>query len=109
MVNNAGISTESTHEKLLRVHETPEAEYDLTMAINTKGVFLGCKYATAQMLKQEMLEGQKDRGWIVNTASIQALVGYSATRKFPFRDSAVFSSMIHIDILLLRVEHIVLC
>lgn len=82
MVNNAGISVESSHPRKLRCHETPEADYDKTMAINAKGVFLGCKYALAQMLRQEPLEGQNgDKGWIVNTASIQGLLAYHGTRE----------------------------
>lgn len=85
MVNNAGISIESSHPRVLRCHETPEGDYDKTMAINTKGVFLGCKYALAQMLRQDPLEGQNgDRGWIVNTASIQGLLAYHGTREFFF-------------------------
>lgn len=80
MVNNAGISVESTHPKVLRAHETSEDDYDRTMAINAKGVFLGCKYALAQMLRQDMRESVKDRGWIVNTASVQGLVAYYGTR-----------------------------
>ena len=72
MVNNAGISVESTHLRPLRCHETSEEDFDKTMAINTKGMFLGCKYALKQML-----EGQPQiydsRGWIINTASVQRL------------------------------------
>lgn len=81
MANNAGISVESTHIRPLRIHETSEDDYDKTMAINTKAMFLGCKYAIAQMLNQDPLPGcNGDRGWIINTASIQGLVGYFATR-----------------------------
>jgi NAD(P)-dependent dehydrogenase (short-subunit alcohol dehydrogenase family) len=81
MANNAGISVESTHARPLRIHETSEDDFDKTMAINTKAMFLGCKYAIAQMLKQEPLPGcNGDRGWIINTASIQGFVGYFGTR-----------------------------
>jgi NAD(P)-dependent dehydrogenase (short-subunit alcohol dehydrogenase family) len=83
MVNNAGISVESTHVRPFKVHETSEKDYDTTMAINAKGIFLGCKYATNQMLKQEPFPNQSpddtsppSRGWIVNTASVQGLVPY---------------------------------
>ena len=38
------------------------------------------KYAIIQMLKQDLLPGSKDRGWIVNTASIQSLTAYYNTR-----------------------------
>ena len=43
MVNNAGIEVEKT------VEDTTEAEWDEVMAINLKGVFLGCKYAIAPL------------------------------------------------------------
>lgn len=41
--NNAGISVESTHTRPHAIHETSEEDWDKTMAINVKGVFLGCK------------------------------------------------------------------
>jgi len=86
MVNNAGIIVESQHERPLMCHETSEEDYDLTMRVNAKGVFLGCKYACKQMLNQEvwprlrddgMEDGSQtegDRGWIINTASVSAMV-----------------------------------
>lgn len=79
---NAGISVESTHPRPLGVHETSEKDWDKTMEINAKGVFLCCKYGLTQMLRQELLPGVKDRGWIVNTASIQGLAAYYNTRTF---------------------------
>ncbi|MCJ1255113.1 hypothetical protein MMC24_002929 [Lignoscripta atroalba] len=80
MVNNAGISVESTNVRALKVHETSEEAWDRTMAINAKGVFLGCKYACQQMMEQDVKEEWGgDRGWIVNTASIQGLVAYQGT------------------------------
>lgn len=86
IANNAGISVESTHVKPLRIHETSEEDYDKTMAINAKGIFLGCKYATKQMLDQEPLQNvdgsEKSRGWIVNTASVQGLVPYYGTPSY---------------------------
>lgn len=81
MANNAGISVESTHANPHGIHELSEDDWDKTMAINVKGVYLGCKYAIIQMLKQDLLPGVKDRGWIINTASIQGLVAYYCTRK----------------------------
>ncbi|TKA37795.1 hypothetical protein B0A54_09797 [Friedmanniomyces endolithicus] len=71
MVNNAGISVEASHPRPLGIHETSESDWDKTMAVNVKGVFLGCKYGITQMLKQDLLPGVADRGWIVNTASVQ--------------------------------------
>ena len=89
MVNNAGISVESTHVKPLKIHETSEDDYDKTMAINAKGIFLGCKYAIQQMLKQDPLPNQStndtslpSRGWIVNLASVQGLVPYYGTPSY---------------------------
>jgi len=78
--NNAGISVESTHVRAFRVHETSEEDYDKTMAINAKGIFMGCKYALQQMLKQE--QAYKSRGWIINTASVQGLVPYYGTPSY---------------------------
>jgi NAD(P)-dependent dehydrogenase (short-subunit alcohol dehydrogenase family) len=79
MVNNAGVRVESTrtrthtHVRPLRCHETSEEDYDRAMAVNAKGMFLGCKYVLKQMLDgQEMVYAS--RGWIVNTASIHGLV-----------------------------------
>ena len=80
MVNNAGISVESTHVRPLRAHETSEEDFDKTMSINSKGIFLGCKYALKQMLEQEQIH--RSRGWIVNTASVQGLVPYYGTPSY---------------------------
>ena len=46
MVNNAGVGV-GPHT----IINVPEEKYDFLMAINIKGVWLGCKYAIAQMLK----------------------------------------------------------
>ena len=51
MVNNAGVGT-----GLNTILEEAEEGYDFVMAVNTKGVWLCCKYAIAQMLKQERFE-----------------------------------------------------
>ena len=72
IVNSAGIAIESTRVRPLRAHETSEDDFDKTMAINTKGMFLGCKYALKQMLEQEKL--YEARGWVINIASILGLV-----------------------------------
>jgi NAD(P)-dependent dehydrogenase (short-subunit alcohol dehydrogenase family) len=64
MVNNAGVWT-GPHS----IVEETEEQYDLTMAVNCKGVWLGCKFAIEQMRK-----GKKG-GRIVNIASMAALVG----------------------------------
>lgn len=79
LVNNAGISIEAGREPL-RIHETPEEWWDLTMAVNIKSVFLATKYVIAQMLKQDKL-ASGDRGWIINISSIFGLVGGRYIRK----------------------------
>lgn len=81
LLNNAGISVESTHPTPHGIHQLSESDWDLTMSINVKGVFLGCKYGITQMLKQDLLPGTKSRGWVVNTASVQGLVAYFNTRE----------------------------
>jgi NAD(P)-dependent dehydrogenase (short-subunit alcohol dehydrogenase family) len=95
MVNNAGVSVESTHIRPLRCHETSEEDFDKTLAINTKGMFLGCKYALKQMLEQGQMtpdlpvhgkdkdnDKSSSRGWIINTASVQGLVPYYGTPSY---------------------------
>ena len=59
------------------------------MSINAKGVFLCCKYGIAQILAQDPLPGLRDRGWIVNTASIQGLVAYYNTPAYTASKGAV--------------------
>lgn len=60
-----------------RCHEMETETFDKTVAINTRGVWLCCKYALKQMLAQEPREpnhrGDRTRGWIVNAASIYGL------------------------------------
>ena len=75
MVNNAGIAIGAT-----LMHEATEEQWDLLMNVNARSVFLGSKYAIAQMLKQEP-HASGDRGWIINTASVAGLVGVPTTRK----------------------------
>jgi len=86
---NAGISVESTHAQPHGIHELSEDDWDTTMAINGKGIFLCCKYAIQQMLKQDPLPGHRDRGWIVNTSSIQGLVAYYNTPAYTASKGAV--------------------
>lgn len=89
LCNNAGISVESTHERPLPVHETSEEDWDRTLAINSKSVFLGSKYGIQQMLAQTPLPGARDRGCIVNTSSVQGLVAYYNTPAYCASKGAV--------------------
>jgi NAD(P)-dependent dehydrogenase (short-subunit alcohol dehydrogenase family) len=83
MVNNAGVNTGRK-----TILEEAEEGYDFVMAVNTKGVWLGCRYAIAQMLKQEPLESGS-RGKIVNIASIAALIGRAKHHAYSASKAAV--------------------
>ena len=50
------------------------------MRVNVKSVFLGCKYALAQMLAQEA-HPSGDRGWIINISSIMGIIAGPENRK----------------------------
>src|SRR6185295_13756847 len=64
LFNNAGIS----HPKDDDAVATEEEVWDLTMNINLKGVFLGCKYGIPALRRA-------GGGSIINTASFVALLG----------------------------------
>lgn len=61
LVNNAAICFEAIRG-FREMHETDLGEFDKTHHVNVRGVFLGCKYAVEQMLKQQPRFGP-DRGW----------------------------------------------
>lgn len=71
MVNNAGVGIEGRLNTY--IWDCDVETWDATHLINARGVFLGTKYATAQMLKQAP-HASGDRGWVINTASILGLV-----------------------------------
>lgn len=56
---------------------TEEKIWDLTMQINLKGVWWGCKYAILAMRenKKDESKGLKQGGSIINTASFVAILG----------------------------------
>ncbi len=66
LYNNAGIMPEADHS----VTDTDVETWDRVMAVNVRGVFLGCKYAIPPMIAQ-------GSGSIVNIASFVALMGCS--------------------------------
>jgi len=66
LYNNAGVMPEADHS----VIDTDVATWDKVMAVNVRGVFLGCKYAIPQMLEQ-------GSGSIINIASFVAILGCS--------------------------------
>lgn len=73
MFNNAGIM----HPKDDDSQNTPESIFDLTYAINVKGVWYGCKHAIAAMRKNptDASKGLTTGGSIINTASFVGLLG----------------------------------
>jgi NAD(P)-dependent dehydrogenase (short-subunit alcohol dehydrogenase family) len=66
LYNNAGIMPEADHS----VIDTSVDDWDRVMAVNVRGVFLGCKYAIPRMLEQ-------GSGSVINISSFVALVGCS--------------------------------
>jgi NAD(P)-dependent dehydrogenase (short-subunit alcohol dehydrogenase family) len=68
--NNAGIPTPRLGMSLM--DHTVE-DFDKLVAVNLRGVFLGCKHAVAQFKKQGR------GGSIVNTGSVAGLVGWGGT------------------------------
>jgi NAD(P)-dependent dehydrogenase (short-subunit alcohol dehydrogenase family) len=66
LYNNAGIMPESDHS----VTDTEVAVWDQVMAVNLRGVFLGCKYAIPPMVDQ-------GSGSVINISSFVAILGCS--------------------------------
>jgi NAD(P)-dependent dehydrogenase (short-subunit alcohol dehydrogenase family) len=64
LFNNAGIMHHSDDDAVT----TEEAIWDLTMNVNAKGVFLGCKYGVPALRRA-------GGGSVINTASFVALLG----------------------------------
>jgi NAD(P)-dependent dehydrogenase (short-subunit alcohol dehydrogenase family) len=66
LYNNAGIMPAADHS----VIDTDVATWDKVMAVNVRGVFLGCKYAIPKMVDQ-------GSGSVINVASFVAILGCS--------------------------------
>ena len=66
LYNNAGIMPAADHS----VVDTDVQTWDAVMAVNVRGVFLGCKYAIPRMVDQ-------GSGSIINIASFVAILGCS--------------------------------
>ncbi|KAI0204067.1 hypothetical protein F4808DRAFT_367721 [Astrocystis sublimbata] len=75
--NNAGIMHAQDDDAI----GTPENIWDLTMNINVKGVWFGCKHAVASFRRNK-----KSKASVINTASVVALVG-SATPQLAYTAS----------------------
>jgi NAD(P)-dependent dehydrogenase (short-subunit alcohol dehydrogenase family) len=70
VVNNAGIPTPRLGMSL---EDHTVEDFDNLVAVNLRGVFLGCKHAVIQFKKQG------GGGAIVNTGSVAGLVGWGGT------------------------------
>jgi NAD(P)-dependent dehydrogenase (short-subunit alcohol dehydrogenase family) len=75
LFNNAGISHADDDDAI----STSEGVWDLTFAINVKGVFLGCKYGIPALRRA-------GGGSVINTASFVAVLG-AATPQLAYTSS----------------------
>jgi NAD(P)-dependent dehydrogenase (short-subunit alcohol dehydrogenase family) len=75
LFNNAGISHIDDDDAI----HTEESVWDLTMAVNVRGVFLGCKYGIPAIRRA-------GGGSIINTASFVAILG-AATPQLAYTSS----------------------
>jgi len=66
LYNNAGIMPEADHS----VVDTPVEAWDQVMAVNVRGVYLGCKHAIPHMIERHC-------GSIINVSSFVAILGCS--------------------------------
>lgn len=79
VVNNAGICAEASNPQPIDAFD--EAVFDTAMAVNARGVFLGCKYSVRQFKQQEpRADGMC--GWIVNLASMVSSIGMQGLGMF---------------------------
>jgi NAD(P)-dependent dehydrogenase (short-subunit alcohol dehydrogenase family) len=78
VVNNAGVAATDAG-----VAGEPESDYDRIMAVNAKGVWLGCRHACRHFIEQG--EG----GRIVNVASVGGLVGLAGESSYSASKGAV--------------------
>ena len=79
MFNNAGIGLVGA------VDDTPEADWDRVMAVNVRGVYLGCRFAVAQM------KGQGGGGCIINMSSSIAATGLARRAAYAASKGAVLA------------------
>ena len=79
LVNNAGITGD---QRATIAHETPIEEFDRVMAVNVRGVYLGCRAALPIMLAQ-------GGGIIVNIASVAGLVAFPGRAAYSTSKGAV--------------------
>ena len=79
LVNNAGIAGDQSATML---HVTPVAEFDRVVAVNLRGVLLGCRAVLPVMLEQ-------GGGVIINIASVAGLVAFPGRAAYTATKGAV--------------------
>jgi NAD(P)-dependent dehydrogenase (short-subunit alcohol dehydrogenase family) len=79
IVNNAGITGD---ERATTCHETPVEEFDRVIAVNLRGVFLGCRAAIPVML-------DRGGGVIINLASAAGLIAFPGRAAYVASKGAV--------------------
>jgi NAD(P)-dependent dehydrogenase (short-subunit alcohol dehydrogenase family) len=77
LLNNAGVMSSGM------LHEVSEEEWDRVMAINLKSVFLSCKFALPELMK--------NRGVILNTGSFAGLEGRNGHAQYGASKAAVIN------------------
>lgn len=78
LCNNAGIGSTTD------VVECEPDDWDRVMTVNVKSVYLGCKYAVPQMIRQ-------GGGVIINTASVAGMVGIAKRASYCASKGAVIA------------------
>lgn len=89
MVNNAGIAPEAFEPR--PIWETSLQTFERTWGVNMRGVFLGCKHAGAQMIRQERILGDGRAGTIINIGSILGVLGKAGTPAYSATKGAVIA------------------
>nr|BBD49892.1 (R)-2-Hydroxypropyl-CoM dehydrogenase [Alteromonadaceae bacterium PE-TB08W] len=79
LVNNAGITG---NQSAMELHITPAEEFDKVMAVNVRGIFLGCKAVLPHML-------ERNSGHIVNIASVAGIVAFPKRAAYSISKGAV--------------------
>ena len=79
LVNNAGITG---NEAAMELHTTDVREFDKVIAVNVRGIFLGCKFVLPHML-------EKRAGIIINIASVAGLVAFPGRAAYSISKGAV--------------------
>ncbi|KAL7908480.1 hypothetical protein GGI35DRAFT_470113 [Trichoderma velutinum] len=89
MINNAGIAPEASEPR--PIWETSLQTFERTWGVNMRGVFLGCKYAGTQMMRQERTRGDGRAGTIINIGSVLGVLGKAGTPAYSATKGAVIA------------------